>query len=330
MKPNFWNRIFHYKRWKPLYFVRGFWRYYVTAGWAKHRLQSLLEEARKRPDWNYIRSRVDYYNRLPKLPAVPEALRPLAEHRIGSIQSAYFFDSHEFTRYFPDTLRWAVEPGDVTEVPAVPSILKSRPVEGDLANAVVLNLDKHRHFLFLKDEIPFREKQDRVIFRSNINYPHPNHVVRLRFVERYFGHPMCDIGVSNRNAVTRDEWHGSYVSEYDHLTYKFIMCLEGNDVATNLKWVMSSNSLAVMPPPRYETWYMEGTLIPDYHYVAIKPDYSDLEERLQYYIDHPDEAEAIIRHAHEYIAQFQDKRRERLISLLVLEKYFRQTGQLDH
>jgi RNase adaptor protein for sRNA GlmZ degradation len=73
---------------------------------------------------------------------------------------------------------------------------------------------------------------------------------------------------------------------------------------------------------------MEGSLIPNYHYVEIKPDYSDLEERVQYYIDHPEEAEAIIRHAHEYIAQFQDKRRERLISLLVLEKYFQQTGQL--
>ena len=86
----------------------------------------------------------------------------------------------------------------------------------------------------------------------------------------------------------KEEWIKGHISEYDHLGYKFIMCLEGNDVATNLKWVMSSNSLAVMPKPVYETWYMEGRLIPNYHYVEIKPDYSDLEERIQYYIDHPD------------------------------------------
>ena len=141
MKPNFWNRIFHYKRWKPLYFVRGFWRYYVTAGWAKLRLKALLAEARRRPDWDYIRQRVDYYNRLPQLPSTPEALRPLTEHRVGSIQSAYFFDSHEFTRYFPNHLRWAIEPGDVTEVPAVPAILKSRPVEGRL----FVGATAHRH-----------------------------------------------------------------------------------------------------------------------------------------------------------------------------------------
>lgn len=328
MKGNVLNRIFHHKSPKPLYFVRGFWRYWTPKWLLRRRLPALLREAGARADCDYIRRRVDYYNRLPQLPAVPEGLRPLAGHRFGTIQSAYFFDSYEFTRFFDDRLRWAIAPGDVTEVPPVPSILKSRPVAGDLANAVVLNLDKHRHFLFLRDEIPFRAKQDRAIFRANINWPHPNHVVRLRFVERYYGSPLCDVGVSNRAPVVREEWIRPHISEYDHLAYKFVMCLEGNDVATNLKWVMSSNSLAVMPPPRYETWFMEGTLVPNYHYVAIRPDYSDLEERLRYYIDHPDEAEAIVRHAHEYIAQFFDRRRERLISLLVLQKYFERTGQL--
>ena len=113
---------------------------------------------------------------------------------------------------------------------------------------------------------------------------------------------------------------------FEHLDYKFVICLEGNDVASNLKWVMSSNSLAVMPRPTCETWFMEGRLIPNVHYVEIKPDYSDLRERLQYYIEHPEEAEAIIKNANEYVAQFKDNKREKLISLLVVDKYFRMTG----
>jgi len=112
----------------------------------------------------------------------------------------------------------------------------------------------------------------------------------------------------------------------EHLDYKFVMSLEGNDVASNLKWVMSSNSIAVTPRLTCETWFMEGTLIPNYHYIEVKSDFSDLEERLQYFISHPDEAEAIIQHAHEYVAQFQDKKREELISLLVLKKYFEITN----
>jgi hypothetical protein len=101
------------------------------------------------------------------------------------------------------------------------------------------------------------------------------------------------------------------------------MSLEGNDVASNLKWVMSSNSIAVMPKPTCETWFMEGTLIPNYHYIEIKPDFSDLIEKLEYYIAHPDEAEEIIRHAHEYVDRFLNRRRERIISWLVMDRYFR-------
>lgn len=109
------------------------------------------------------------------------------------------------------------------------------------------------------------------------------------------------------------------------LEYKFIACIEGNDVATSLKWVMSSNSIAVSPPLNYETWFMEGTLIPDYHFIEVKPDYSDLIDKMNYYIAHPKEAEAIVRHAHEYVQQFLDKRRERIIQLMVADKYFKMT-----
>lgn len=36
----------------------------------------------------------------------------------------------------------------------------------------------------------------------------------------------------------------------------------------------------------------------------------------------------LVAHAHAYIDQFRDRRRERLISLLVLKAYFERTGQL--
>lgn len=107
-----------------------------------------------------------------------------------------------------------------------------------------------------------------------------------------------------------------------------VATIEGNDVATNLKWVMSSNSVAVMPRPRIESWFMEGKLIPDYHYIEIKPDYSDLIEKLEFYIANPEKAEAIIRHAHEYVDRFRDPDRELLIARLTAGRYFRLTGQL--
>lgn len=150
---------------------------------------------------------------------------------------------------------------------------------------------------------------------------------RIKFMKMYFGHPMCDLGDISRDTIN-PTWCIGKLTIKEQLEYKFILAIEGYDVASNLKWVMSSNSIAVMPRPTCETWFMEGTLIPNYHYIEIKPDFSDLEERLQYYMAHTDEAQAIIEHAHEYIEQFKNKKREQLISLLVLEKYFKMTGQL--
>ena len=66
---------------------------------------------------------------------------------------------------------------------------------------------------------------------------------------------------------------------------------------------------------------MEGTLKPDYHYIGVEEDYSDLIDKMEYYIAHPEKAQEIIDHAHEYIDQFRDREREKLISLLVLKRY---------
>lgn len=103
----------------------------------------------------------------------------------------------------------------------------------------------------------------------------------------------------------------------------------GKDVATNLKWIMASNSLCFMPRPEFETWFMEGILKPGIHYVEIRQDYSDLEEKLNYYIKHTDEALKIIRNANSHVARFFDPDLEDLIMLRVLSQYFELSGQFQ-
>jgi hypothetical protein len=90
---------------------------------------------------------------------------------------------------------------------------------------------------------------------------------------------------------------------------------------------MSSNSLAVMSKPKFETWFMEGRLEAGVHYVEVKDDYSDLIEKMDYYIAHPDQAAAIIANAHTWIEQFNNPAQEHLISLLVANKYFQYSDQ---
>lgn len=304
---------------KFVYYTRNYARLLAPKAWCRSRLDSLLARVAKRPDKDYIMRRVGYYNALMPTPIPADAPR-LRDHRLEG-NKVYFFDTYEYTRYFDGDLRWAFLPGDVTHVPDVPSIVKSRPLTSDNANSVVMKLDKVRHFTFIKDRKPFTEKMDKVIFRGKTE----DKESRIRFMQMYFDHPMCDLGDVS-HSCPQHEWIVEKMTLRAHLDYKFVMALEGIDVASNLKWIMSSNSIAVMPKPTCETWFMEGTLIPNHHYVEIKPDFSDLEERVRYYIDHPDEAQRIIENANAYVRQFWDKEREDLISLLVLQKYFEQTN----
>jgi Glycosyl transferase family 90 len=306
---------------KFTYYLKGFTRLLVPKYFFRAQLKKELEKI-SNYDSDYILFRVDYYNKLKNKSALPSSCQKLADFRYRKKMKTYFFDAFQYSRYFSDNLKANFLFGDITHIPEYPSIVKSRPIVGDNSNAVILKLNKIRHFNFVQDHIPFSNKKNLLIGR---NKTYPPHKARLQFLKLYFTHPLCDIGAINEDCLL-PACKKSWMSIPKQLEYKFILCLEGNDVATNLKWVMSSNSLAVMPAPNFETWFMEGQLIPDFHYVALKEDFSDLEEKLNYYIENPNKAEAIIQNAQQYVQQFQNQQQENLISLLVLDKYFKLTN----
>lgn len=310
------------RRNKIFYYAQNYLQSLVPGSLYQRSLAGKLASLNKY-DKNYIAGRVDYYNKLNARSNNNNLDTLLKDISALKSNSAYRVDTIKYSRYFNPDFKANFLFGDVTIVADKPSIQKSRPIHGDNTNAVILKLDRKRHFFFLKDHKKFSEKKDMLIGRAYISQPH-----RMRFMEMYFDNPLCDLGQVNTNSGNL-EWLKPRISIAAHLDYKFILSLEGNDVATNLKWIMSSNSIAVMPKPKYETWFMEGTLIPDFHYIQIKDDYSDLEERLQYYLDHPEEAQNIINNAQQYIKQFLNPQQEDLISLLVLQKYFYYTSQTN-
>lgn len=305
------------------YYLLNYLRLLVPNCIYRHCRERLLQSIAQRPDKAYIEQRIDYYNRLTAPTKLPDGCNRLRDEKIDKKGKVYYFDSREITRYFSQNYHWNICPGDVTFVPEMPSIVKSRPLVEGNQNSILLKMDKVRHFIFVNDKKSFADKKDMAIFRGKVKGKES----RRQFMQMYFGNPMCDCGDVSTNTTDPAAWQTEKMTIAEHLDYKFIMALEGNDVASNLKWVMSSNSVAVMPRPTCETWFMEGTLVPNYHYIEIKADFSDLEERLRYYIAHPAEAEAIVQHAHEYIDQFRDKKRELLIAIGVLDKYFRMTEQ---
>ena len=288
---------FKHKNNKVIYYAIGFVRQLFPYLFFQTGLDKKISTV-KDFDIEYIRKRANYYNKLDEIVNLSDGIKNLAHFKLRKQHKTYYFDSYEYTRYFNQELKADFKFGDVTFVPEEPAIVKSRPIHGNNSNSVILNLDKVRHFMFLNDKKDFRKKKNMLVGRNVVGQAH-----RIKFLEMYIDHPLCNVG-----KINNDDNHHNLLRERltieEQLNYKFILCLEGNDVASNLKWVMSSQSLAVMPVPKYETWFMEGTLIPNYHYVLIKDDYSDLEERMEYYIKHTDEAREIIKNAHHFIEQF--------------------------
>ena len=316
------RNLYSHRNIKLFYYLGGYLRLIFQL--LKNRnnyIKRLLKKFNKEKD--YIKIRVNYYNKINyNIKPSPDWI-PTSDMKIPNQGTVYFFDLKEYVRFYPSKFLVRFLFGDITKIPTSPSFVKTRPIKGDNQNAVLFKLNKVRHFTYTNDRVNFSEKLNLLIGRNAVQQKQ-----RIDFFKKYFHHPLCDLGQINRG-TNHDKWIKNKISINEHLKYKFILCIEGYDVASNLKWVMSSNSIAVMPKPKFESWLMEGELKPDFHYILIKDDFSDLEERLKYYIKNDNEAKKIIINANKYIEQFQNKKREDLISLLILEKYFHYSDQIN-
>jgi len=317
---------YKHKNNKILYYAVNYLRQLIPSKYYQEKLETKLKSINSLNDDDIqkIMFRVNYYNKLDKTVELTSEAKKLSDLTLKKGSKTFFFDLYEYIKFFNQSLKVNYLFGDITHIPTEPSLVKSRPISDKNSYSIILKWNKLRHFMFIKNEKKlFSQKKNMLVFRGKV---HPTTPHRAQFLEKYYDHPMCDIGKVN-NKKLNTKWNVDRMTIDEQLEYKFILCLEGIDVASNLKWVMSSNSLAVMPKPKFETWFMEGLLIPDHHYVLIKDDYSDLESKLDYYINNPDKADNIIKNSNDYLIQFQNNHFEDLISLLVLNKYFEKTNQ---
>jgi hypothetical protein len=200
------------------------------------------------------------------------------------------------------------------------TFLKSRPRDVDNQNGILMKLNKFRHYYMPADTRSFFDKKPIAVWRGG-----SHNRKRRALVRRYRNSPLCDIAPTAGD----DADASKFLAPDEQMAFRYIVCIEGNDLASNLKWTMASNSLCLMPPPTNESWFMESRLVPGTHYVELADDFEDLEDKILYYESHPDEAQEIVRNANRHVDQFLDAPREQLLSLLVLYKYFIATRQIE-
>lgn len=309
-------RIDFDKNTKLNFYLRGLWILCSPKFLYKKDLDEMYNNLNAK-EKQYIDTRVLYYNKIDSTFEVAKNTKTIKEFIKKEKKKTYFFDLLEYLKYFDYNNKISYLFGDIVQVPKVPTIVKSRPISDNNQNSILMKLNKVRHFIFVDDKVKFEDKKDMAVWRGKCYRKH-----RQEFVKKFYNSPLCNIGQVNTKGEVDVPWQKGKLSLKEQLEYKFLIAIEGNDVASNLKWAMSSNSLVMMAKPHYETWFMEGTLKQNFHYVLVKDDYSDLEEKIKYYSTHIEEAKKIIENAKKYANQFKNNDYEDIISYKVLDKYF--------
>jgi len=220
-----------------------------------------------------------------------------ASHYTRDVLRFYFQKSN------PEKLRLILLFGDSQAYDNFPVMLKAREVQSakriqyaESPDPILAPLNTGRHFGMLQYskylDREWHSKREALVWRG-VNTGKKRSVGnRKQVVERFWNHSVQDIDIAfnrilpEKKGENKEEDIEKYVrpgkNMWQLLQYKYLMSIEGNDVATGLKWMLYSNSVVFMAPPTHVTWAMEDKLIPYYHFIPIKPDYSDLYEQVQW------------------------------------------------
>jgi len=106
------------------------------------------------------------------------------------------------------------------------------------------------------------------------------------------------------------------------LQSKFLLAVEGNDVASGLMWMLYSNSVVFMSNPTVTSWALEGYLFPWQEYVPVHHDFHDLEEKLTWCMEEGTYVcEQIAKKGQIFVQQFQSEKDEENLVRRILELY---------
>lgn len=176
----------------------------------------------------------------------------------------------------------------------------------DELKPILWKLESSRHFAPLMKswnlDTPWEKKKARAFWAgdmtghmagdSNLEKCLSNQ--RCKFVLEHARSGLIDCGLTKHrlssNVVNGTNIQTTSTSLKVIQSYKIIISLEGNDVASGLKWSLLSESVVLMPRPTQTSWAMEELLEPWVHYIPMSNDGSNAEEMVQWVLNHDHEA----------------------------------------
>jgi hypothetical protein len=162
---------------------------------------------------------------------------------------------------------------------------------------------------------PWNRKKELAVFRGTSTgigvTPETN--VRLRLVTQFQNHPYCNVGLTAFNTrprkisgepkiqFPRTDWVplSNAMSMEEQSTYKYIIHVPGHVQAYRLSIELATGSVVLLVASEYKLWY-EDKLVAWEHYVPVSEDLSDLDERIQWCLQHDAECQEIAQNARHF------------------------------
>jgi len=229
--------------------------------------------------------------------------------------------------------------------------------------SIIFPLEMSRHYEPIDEYIKlhkegkvckWKDKQSELIWRGGVTGVNGNSDKsilatyvdggsRIQVVKDYFSKEISDVDVAFQKSSPTVGWapyqfqeeaqlvRGSHTSMIDQLKYKYILMLEGNDVATGLKWQLVSNSVVFMARPTTVSFLMEDLLVPFVHYIPLKDDYSNIIDMVHWARKNDKKCKWISEQATLFMQQLwmsqKAKRENAAIQKELGETYLRQFGE---
>lgn len=197
----------------------------------------------------------------------------------------------------------------------LPVLTKTRII-GEKNNGILMKFAYGRHWNILtnfNDCNKWEDKISDVVWRgtSTTGLDKINNRRTFFKINNYYDKYNVGFVKYEHDFDTLDQrYYKNEMSIHEQLKYKYIICLEGNDVATSLKWSLMSNSVVIMSKPVIESWLMEGSLKPYVHYIPLKDDFSDLDEIIEWCRNNDSKCKEISQNSTNFMKQFMNHEME--------------------
>lgn len=282
-----------------------------------------------------LEDRLDYYlgsfvysNKEPNRPkAVKHDIPFRTDQNYTVLRDGYVPDINRYKEYTEHNKNFWVQCGDDPYTEDYPALVKFRDTQNSKSKGIIGNLNSVRHwsycsFAYHKD-IPWSNKKNDMIWRGVTTGIRRDERLydREKFVKDYYDKYDVGFAAIVQSCEHLKEYLRPAKSTQEMLKYKYLVVIDGNDKSSALNWILTSNSIPIMPKPRFHSWLCEPWLVPNVHYIEVQEDYSDLDEKIDWCRRNDKQCEEIAKNGRIFVSKnFTDQMVENTISKKIITR----------